>query len=1158
MKIAPITSPYELHPLENSPADVLFLSREGSRDESLTPCVGRDGEHSMEMNFDEPRQILQRPDLLAGIIGSAMDAIIAIDDAQRVVLFNSAAERVFDCPANEAIGNFIDRFIPKRFRAEHGSHVLRFADSGVTNRTLDNLGTLWGLRTTGEEFPIEASISKLESGGRTFFTVVIRDITERLRAEEAVRESEQRFRLVADTAPVLIWMSGTDMLCTYFNQPWLDFTGRSMEEELGNGWAEGVHPDDLERCLQTYTHSFDRRENFRMEYRLRRNDGEYRWILDIGVPRFNQDRVFAGYIGIGVDVTERKLTEVALGKSEERFRLAAQAGKMFAYEWNVVTDVIARSPEAARILGIDEGAQITGQQIVAQVHPDDRARLTAAVAALSPEKPYLQTSYRMTRPDGTVIWVERNSRADFDEQGRMLRVVGMVADVTDRKLAEEARFKHAAVVESSEDAIISKDLNGTITSWNPGAQNIFGYTESQVIGRPITILIPPDLLAEENKILEKLRAGERIEHYETVRVTETGKKIDVSLTISPIKDSGGNVVGASKIARDITERKRAADALRKSEERFRLAARSGKMYAYEWDVATDLIVRSGDVATVLGSTDEIPLTRQQLLTGVHPDDRTLFNVSVTGLTPEHPDVQISYRILRPDESVMWLEKTAHAFFDERGKMVRMIGMVADITERKVAEKTLHESEERLRLAQQAAGIGTFEWDTRTGTNTWTPQLEAMYGLPPGGFGGTHAAFESLVHVEDRARLREAVDSTLKTGQPTKGEWRVVWPDGSVHWLAAYWQVLMDGSARSSRVIGVNMDITERKRTEEALHESEERFRLAANTAPVMIWMSGEDKKPTYFNQLWQDFTGLSESDLRNRLVSIVHPDDYQRCHDVYRNGFDQRQPFKKEYRLRRHDGQYRWMLDIGVPRFHKDGSFAGYIGSCIDLTDQKLAQEALSEMPRKLVQAHEQERTRIARELHDDINQRLAMLAVELDQMKENPSEVGIRVGELRKQVTDISNDIQVLSHDLHSSQLEYLGVVEGMKSWCKGFGERQGMQIDWSHAVESTLSQEIGLCLFRVLQEALHNATKHSGVKQIKVELSESSGDIHLTIRDLGKGFDPEEVKQGKGLGLTSMRERVRLVSGTITIDSKPMSGTTIRVRVPSGSGKASEQAVA
>jgi signal transduction histidine kinase len=233
-----------------------------------------------------------------------------------------------------------------------------------------------------------------------------------------------------------------------------------------------------------------------------------------------------------------------------------------------------------------------------------------------------------------------------------------------------------------------------------------------------------------------------------------------------------------------------------------------------------------------------------------------------------------------------------------------------------------------------------------------------------------------------------------------------------------------------------------------------------------------------------------------------------------------------------------------------------WFGTNTDVTELRNAQEALAEMSRKLVQAQEQERARIARELHDDINQRLAMLGIELERLQDNPSEVRSQVQELRKQTIEISNDVQALSHDLHSSQLEYLGVVGGMKSWCKEFGERQEMQIDCRHDVRSALPPDTGLCLFRVLQEALHNAAKHSGVKGIEVQLHEESDEIHLTIRDLGKGFDIEAARKGRGLGLTSMQERVRLVNGTMEIQSTLMGGTTVHVRVPLSSGKASQRA--
>ena len=353
-------------------------------------------------------------------------------------------------------------------------------------------------------------------------------------------------------------------------------------------------------------------------------------------------------------------------------------------------------------------------------------------------------------------------------------------------------------------------------------------------------------------------------------------------------------------------------------------------------------------------------------------DWTLFQQLRAGSIDHY---QLEKRYFRRDGSLVWGRLSLSLLNSRPSPLV--IAMVEDITDKKTAEHAVRESEERLRLAQQAARIGTFEWNIRTGVNTWTPELEAMYGLPPGGFGGTQTAFENLVHPNDRAAVVELVDDAFKTGRPTNGEWRVIWTDGSVHWIAGRWQVFMNESGEPSRMIGVN-----------------------------------------------------------------------------------------------------------------------------IDVTDQKLAEEALANMTRKLIEAQEQERSRIGREIHDDINQRLAMLAVELEQPLD-PSEFQNRVQGFREELRQISDDVQALPHDLHSSKLEYLGVVAGIKSWCKEFAERQKMDVEFKSDVRAVLPLDIGRPLFRVLQEALHNVVKHSGVKRIEVELSENSGEIHLTIRDSGKGFD-------------------------------------------------------
>jgi len=256
-------------------------------------------------------------------------------------------------------------------------------------------------------------------------------------------------------------------------------------------------------------------------------------------------------------------------------------------------------------------------------------------------------------------------------------------------------------------------------------------------------------------------------------------------------------------------------------------------------------------------------------------------------------------------------------------------------------------------------------------------------------------------------------------------------------------------------------------------------------------------------------------------------------------------------------------LDSGtLASFHDEsGEPFRVVGVNMDVTERKQIEQALSEMSRKLLEAQEHERARIGRELHDDINQRLAMLAIDLQRVQENcpdlPSDFRSRMQELRMQTAEIANDVQALSHELHSTKLEYLGVVGGMRSWCKEFAERQGMEIEFKSSEGlSSPPSEVSLCLFRVLQESLHNVAKHSGVRRIEVRLREDSGEIHLVVSDLGRGFDLETAMQGRGLGLMSMQERVRLVNGIIEIRSKPMGGTTVHVRVPLPSEPGSQRA--
>jgi len=220
-----------------------------------------------------------------------------------------------------------------------------------------------------------------------------------------------------------------------------------------------------------------------------------------------------------------------------------------------------------------------------------------------------------------------------------------------------------------------------------------------------------------------------------------------------------------------------------------------------------------------------------------------------------------------------------------------------------------------------------------------------------------------------------------------------------------------------------------------------------------------------------------------------------------------------------------------------------------DVTARKRAEAVLANVSRKLIEAQEQERARIGRELHDDIGQRLALLAAELQQLQENPlvlPEVRSPMGELEKQVSEIASDIQLLSHELHSAKLHYLGLAGAVRGFCREFSEKQKVDIDVQTDALPALSQDISLCLFRVLQEALHNSAKHSGGRHFEVRLWGTADEIHLTVKDSGVGFDREQATMGQGLGLVSMEERLKLVNGSFTIETQPGGGVTIHARVP------------
>jgi len=333
-----------------------------------------------------------------------------------------------------------------------------------------------------------------------------------------------------------------------------------------------------------------------------------------------------------------------------------------------------------------------------------------------------------------------------------------------------------------------------------------------------------------------------------------------------------------------------------------------------------------------------------------------------------------------------------------------------------------------------------------------------------------------------------------------------------------------------------------------LQTREELLRIFVKHVPAAVAMLDRDMRYLQVSDRWCMDFGLDSTEILGRSHYEIFPDLPDRWKQLHRRALQGETLRAEEDRWDRQGGivWLRWELR---PWQGFDG-LGGILIFSEDITSRKQIDESLSGIPGKLIEAQEQERSRISGELHDDIGQRLALLAIELQQLHENAlilPDVRSRIRELQKQTSEIAADIQSLSHELHSAKLQYLGIVGAMRGFCREFGEQQKVDVDFqTHDLPTSVSPDTSLCFFRVLQEALHNSAKHSGVRHFEVRLWGTSDEIHLTVEDSGAGFDREETKESRGIGLISMEERLKLLKGTLSIDTQPKRGTTIHARVP------------
>jgi len=691
-----------------------------------------------------------------------------------------------------------------------------------------------------------------------------------------------RFRVLADGAPALMWMNGPDG-CEFVNQAYLDFLGVTDVDVRGYDWAQFVHPDDRKAYVTTYLEAVVERRLFEATFRFRRHDGEYRWMKSVGTPRFTEGGTFVGYVGSTMDITDLL---------EEGQRTSCTATRPQPH----LPPAEALRPFAMRAGSISRP--------VAATHSDSIHR-------------YRQASLRLAFATSGIA---------------ALALTGWAFGLP------------------------------LLTNWSPDLASMKITTAVAFLCSAASVLVLNSHKSWSEGLLGRVVASGRYTSASVAGLIGLGTLVGYALGVphavsdaawmAPATAMGFVLLAVALGTVGSTSWERVADGSALAVLCIGLLALLGYLYNEQ-----SLYAVRPYVSMALPTALSFVLLGAALFCS-HPDRGVMATI-----TAEEPGGLMIRRLLPPLfgmlVAISWLRLAGEqtGWFDRYFGMAALVGLslvgfsaALWSVSRSLNQTavTLRDSEERLRLAQHVARVGTFEWNIRTGVNTWTAELEALYGLAPGQFARSQPAWEDLVHPDDRAQVVHLVEEAMQTGAPTQGEWRVIWPDGSLHWLAGRWQVFKDEMGRPIRMTGVNLDITDRKLGEEALRQSREDLDRAQEVGQIGWWrLDTRQNVLTWSDENHRIFGVPKGTPLSyEAFLDFVHPADRQELDRQWMAGL-KGEPYDIEHRIVV-DGQVKWVREKAYLEFDQGGALLGGFGITQDITGRKQMELALRDNEERL------------------------------------------------------------------------------------------------------------------------------------------------------------------------------------------------------------------
>jgi len=1046
--------------------------------------------------------------------------------------------------------------------------------------------------------------SEMDKGVLKTFASSLASAIERNRTEAVILESEARFRHMSDHAPVMIWVSDENDNTIYTNKNWLDFTGITVSEVNKNSWASLVHPDDMKIAITDYDAQFKKRIPALLEYRLRTKSGDYRWVIDQATPRFLANGKFLGYIGSVIDIHDRKLSEEKLSYQAHVLQEVTEAIISTDLDFTVIT----WNKGAEKIYGIN-AADIIGKSFPGIISHSYLIETREEALEHLYTYDYWSGEVYFDRADGRQMFLHSSVSFVTNKNGVRIGLAGVHRDITDKRKSEMAlrisEERYRSVVDALGEGIVLQDQSGRIVTTNASAEKILGLTADQLHGvgsiNMSTSTIHEDgtpFPGEQHPGMITQQTGKSLQNIIMGVNKPDGTLTWISINTEPLYYSDQRVSPDAVVVSfiDITQKKTAEIELQRNEQQ--LHEYSDRINSILDSITDGFIAVDNEMNVFLwNKVFEINTGIRTIeamgkkVTDVFPDLMgSIYDQFLIALDENRTIVQ-EYNSTKYN---MWFETTAYP--SSQGLFIYF----RDISKRKRQESLLALEKEVLELnaKPQASLKSTTDFlleglekifpgircsvlslqeDGVTIETLSAPNIPKAYSDdingkkigPNMGSCGTAMYLKQNIIIEDIAthKLSECYkDIALQYDMRACWSFPILSSQNKVlASFAVYHTKIKEPTSEEllvfERAINILRIIIENKQSEEKIKVSNERYLLATMATNDAIWDWDVATNNMYWGEGFHGLFGYKAGYFSNDLgmwENGIHPLDKVRVIESIQNFVESssQRVWQEEYRFKKADGKYVLVADRGFLIYNQQGRVNRMVGSMQDITEKREMERKLltQELNRQkliaqaVVEAQEKERSLIGKELHDNINQILSTAKLYLEVARTDDKERTNLIDMSTKGISDAINEIRTISRSLVPSSIGDLGLVESIQDLVESIKLTRKLNVEfyYHNGIDDLITEQQKLMLFRITQEQVNNVIKHANASNLVIELISEDDTINIAITDNGQGFDPDQVKFKKGVGLSNITSRAELFNGKVTIDSAPGKGCTLNIHVP------------